>query len=527
MKIKIGHLITFLTLLSSCHVYDIVIQNGYIYDGSGGPAYKADVAIEEERIVRIDSSISQRSKHEIDATNLAVAPGFIDLHAHLSPITLYPAGSSAIMQGVTTALGGPDGGSPFPLRSYLDELQQKQLGLNVAYLIGHNTIRNHVMGPVDRTPSEQELEKMKALIEEAMLDGAFGMSTGLKYVPGSFADVEEIVALANIAAKYDGIYTSHLRDEGTELVEAVEEAIDIGRRAAIPVILTHHKVMGASNWGSSTQTLAMIDAANERGIQVSADQYPYTASHTSLRVVIPAWAFSHNDGNTFSSRCEDPTLRDSIRSGIINNLFNDRGGSDLSRIQFAKIEWKPSFVGKTLQDLLISEGIEPTLENAAEMIIDIQLHRGAMCIYHVMDQKDVDRIMQHEATMIASDGTISKIGSGHPHPRSYGTFPRVLGHYVRERAILDLPTAIRKMTDQPARALELTDRGQIRTGYWADITIFDPSTIKDLATFKEPHAYPEGIEYVIVNGTIVVNRGQLQDARGGKILRKIKAIHMN
>ena len=230
---------------------------------------------------------------------------------------------------------------------------------------------------------------------------------------------------------------------------------------------------------------------------------------------------------TFQARCQDPFVRDSIRTGIIKNLFNDRGGEDLKRIQFAKINWKPAFVGKTLHDLLSSEGIQPTLQNAADMIIEIQLHHGAMCIYHVMDQQDVDRIMQHKLTMIASDGAISQMGKGHPHPRSYGTFPRVLGHYVRERTVLDLSEAIHKMTGAPADALGLKDRGRLLIGHRADITIFDPQTVKDQATFQSPHAYPDGIEYVLVNGSISVDQGLLSKERNGQILRKIKAIHTN
>lgn len=527
MKINVWQISLCMFILSSCHVYDVVIQDGTIYDGDGGPPYAGDIAIKDQKIVRIDSAIRQKTRRKISAKNLVVAPGFIDLHAHLGPLALYPDAASAIMQGITTALGGPDGGSPFPLGEYLMDLEKKEPAINVAYLVGHNTIRNHVMGPIDSAPSVEEMETMKQLVREAMMSGAFGLSTGLKYLPGTFADLVEIVKLAEVAAQYGGIYTSHLRDEGTGLIAAVKEAIEIGRQAEVPIILTHHKVMGARNWGASSETLDLVDQAQKQGQLVLMDQYPYTASHTSLRVVIPSWSLSRKGEMDFLSRCADPYLRDSIRTGIIQNLFNDRGGEDLKRIQFAKIDWKPAFVGKTLHDLLVSEGIQPTLENAADMIIEIQLHQGAMCIYHVMHQGDVDRIMQHKQTMIASDGAISQMNKGHPHPRSYGTFPRVLGHYVRERAILDLPEAIRKMTSAPAEALRLQDRGRLLVGQQADITIFDPKTIKDQATFQSPHAYPEGIEYVLVNGHIALDNGHLSPDRNGQILRNIKAIHMN
>ncbi len=501
--------------------FDLIIRHGSICDGSGSLPWQGDLAIRDGRIVDIDTFIKGRARHLINARGLTVAPGFIDLHAHLAPLSLFPDAKSMLMQGVTTAIGGPDGGSPFPLATYLDSLRRHDLGINVGYLIGHNTIRNHVMGLINRSPTNVEMRTMKSMVQEAMQSGAFGLSTGLKYVPGSYASKDEVIELAKVASESGGIYTSHLRDEGVGLIDAVAEAIEIGHSANIPIVLTHHKVMGARNWGNSKQTLSMVDAAIEQGLRVMIDQYPYTASHTSLKVVIPAWAFSQEDGATFTSRCQVPRLRDSIRRGIIANLLNDRGGTDLRRIQFAKINWKPAFVGKTLHELLLAEGIKPTIEAGADMIIDIQLHRGALCIYHVIDGADVDRIMQHPATMIASDGTVSQFGRGHPHPRSYGTFPRVLGRYVRERALLTLPEAIRKMTAAPAEAIGLVDRGKLSKGNRADITIFDPDRILDLSTFEMPHAYPTGISYVIVNGKIAVDEGGYQAIGAGQVLRNI------
>ncbi|MDH3245839.1 MAG: D-aminoacylase [Saprospiraceae bacterium] len=512
-------LVTALILFQCTPAYDIIIRRGDVNDGLGGPSEILDIAIHDQKIVKIAPRIKAKADLEINAQGQVVCPGFIDLHAHLEPLALYPDAESHIRQGVTTALGGPDGGSPFPIQTYLDTLSMTGTGLNVGYLIGHNTVRNHVMGLVNRAPTQVELDSMGVLIGSSIDQGAFGMSTGLKYLPGTFGKTDEIIALARIAAAKGGIYTSHLREEGLGLLHAVEEAILIAEEARIPVVLTHHKVIGQPMWGASEKTLAMVDAARSRGLDVVMDQYPYTASHTGLRVIIPPWALE-GPRDQFAIRCEDPLLRDSIKRGIIFNIINDRGGNDLRRIQFAKIDWVPEMTGKTLHDLLEFRGIEPTVENGADMVIEIQLHRGANCIFHVMDDGDVERIMQHPFTMIASDGRLTQYGQGHPHPRAYGTFPRVLGHYVREKRILTLEEAIRKMTSLPAAVLGLTSRGVLSEGNWADITIFDPEVVKDQATFEDPHQYPLGINYVIINGTVAVAEGTFQDVKAGKVLKK-------
>jgi N-acyl-D-amino-acid deacylase len=506
--------------LCSCHpTYDILIRNATVYDGLGNAPGTGDIAIRNGYLTRIAPEIKGRASRIIDASGKAAAPGFIDLHAHIEPLALYPDAKSHVMQGVTTALGGPDGGSPFPLGSYLDSLAAMGIGMNVGYLFGHNTIRNHVMGLINRQPSEDELGKMKALVEQAMQEGAFGLSTGLKYLPGAFAETREVIELSKVAARHGGIYTSHLREEGLGLLEGVAEAIEIGRSAGLPVVLTHHKAIGQPMWGSSIKTLSMVDQARQEGLDVRIDQYPYTASHTGISVVIPAWALE-GGYESFRNRCQDMALRDSIKKGIIYNLINDRGGNDLRRIQFSRIDWKPDFLGKTLHDLVIGNGQDPTIENGAEMIIEIQLHRGANCIYHVIDSTDVIRIMQHPVTMIASDGRLTQYGEGHPHPRAYGTFPRVIGYYARELGVLSIPEAIRKMTSMPAETMGLQDRGILRDNYRADLVIFDPQTIIDKSTFTNPHQYPAGIEYVIINGRLAVDGGVFMDIRSGQVLKR-------
>ena len=507
-------------LLFGCQQeYDLIIKNGMVYDGSGNAPVQADVAVNKDRIVKTGNLSHAKAKREIDATGLAVSPGFIDMHAHLDPLLRLPSAESAIRQGVTTSLGGPDGSSPWPLGAYLDEADSIGMTMNVAFLIGHNTIRKNVMGLEDRAPTDKELTEMENQVGQGMKDGAFGLSTGLKYIPGAFSNVDEVIALAKVASKYGGIYTSHLREEGIGLLEAVHEAIQIGREANIPIVLTHHKAIGTKMWGASVKTLAMVDSARKIGIDVMMDQYPYNASYTGIGVLIPSW--SRAGGNDeFKKRLENPILRDSIKRGIVNNILYDRGGADLNRVQFALVNWKKDLEGRTLRDWLVERKMEPTVENGAELVIEAQLKGGANCVYFAMDDADVERIMKHPQTMIGSDGRLVAPGDGHPHPRWYGTFPRVLGVYVREKGVLTLENAIHKMTMMSADRLGLKDRGRIEENTFADLVVFNPKTVKDKSTFQDPHQYPEGIDYVIVNGKLAVDGGQFIDARSGMVLRK-------
>ncbi len=365
------------------------------------------------------------------------------MHAHIEPIFRIPDATNFLLQGVTTALGGPDGGSPWPFGVHLDTLETMELGMNVAYLVGHNTIRRQVMGMEDRAPTPEELASMKAYVKQAMEEGAFGISTGLKYLPGAFSKVDEVIELSKVAAARGGIYTSHLREEGLGLIEGVQEAITIGAKADIPIVLTHHKAMGVPMWGASVKTLSLVDSAREAGIDVMMDQYPYTASYTSLAVTIPAWAMDGGQ-KAFLMRVDDPILKDSILGGIEYNILNDRGGGDLRRIQLSRTPWDESLSGQTLHDWAEREGLEPNAVNGAKLILQAQLTGGGSAIYHIMDDEDVKRIMQHPMTMIASDGSLNNLGEGWAHPRWYGTFPRVLGHYSRDEGVIDLPTAIQK-----------------------------------------------------------------------------------
>jgi len=499
--------------------FDIIIEKGSVYDGSGKVPKFADIGIKDEVIVKIGDLSKAKANKRIDATNLSVAPGFIDIHAHLEPLVDLSDCESMLRQGVTTAIGGPDGSSPWPFDSYLKTLDSIGIGMNVGYLVGHNEVRRNIMKLDNRAPTENELKAMQNQISLAMDQGAFGISTGLKYLPGTFSKIDEVISLSKIAASKGGIYTSHLREEGLGLIDAVQEAITISEKATIPVILTHHKVVGKPMWGKSTETLAMVDSARNAGLNIKIDQYPYNASYTGIGILIPNWARAGGN-NAFKKRLENPKLRDSIKKGIVFNIINDRGGNDLDRVQFAKVEWQPDLEGKTLKFWCEQKGLTPTIENGAELVIEAQSNGGAACVFFAMNEEDIERIMQHPQTMIASDGRLVKPGIGHPHPRWYGTFPRVLGHYARDKKTITLATAIYKMTQLPAQSLGLKDRGIIKVGAKADIVVFNAVTVIDKATFQKPHQYPEGIPYVIVNGIITVDNGQFIAKKSGQILRK-------
>ena len=503
--------------------YDLLISGGTVIDGTGSPRYRADVAIAAGRIATvsrtpIDAALARR---RIDATGLIVSPGFIDLHAHIEPILDMPDAESHVRQGVTLALGGPDGGGASPMGPYLARVDQQKLGLNVAFLTGHNTIRRAVMGTANRAPTPAELDRMRMMVASAMGDGAFGLSTGLRYIPGFYSNTDEVVALAQVAADSGGFYTSHLREEAVGLFEGVAEALEIGRRAHIPIVLTHHKAVGQRMWGKSTVTLAMVDSARRAGTDVMIDQYPFTASHTGIDILMPPWAMAGGD-SALKRRLADPVLNDSIEKDVIFALINDRGGGDLKRVQFSRVTWDSTLNGKTLYDLVTRLNIEPTIENAAPVVIDVVLRGGARTIFHIIDEGDVKRIMAHPQTMIASDGRLNRLGEAVPHPRAYGTFPRVLGRYVREEKVLTLEQAVRKMTSMPAMRMGLTDRGCLREGCAADVTIFSAERVRDVGTFTDPHHYPEGIPWVIVNGVPVVANGTFTTARPGVVLKRKK-----
>ena len=532
MKLKIYlkkiSLVFITLLLVNCQnsiPYDLIIKNGLVYDGTQNPPQTQDIAIKADKIVGLGDFSEADALQILNAAGAAVAPGFIDTHTHLDPLDNLLALSnseSQLRQGVTTSIGGPDGrGVPlkYGFAAFLDTLSQVGVGINMGFMTGHNKIRKKIMQLENRVPTKKELDRMIAMADQAMDEGAFGLSTGLKYLPGNFAKIDEVIALSRVVANKGGVYSTHLRDEGIAIMPAIEETIEIGKKANIPIILTHHKVIGKPMWGKSDLTLARVDKARNNGVNILLDQYPYAASHTGLSVLIPAWARAGGQ-EKFIERLSNPESYAKIKAEIIFNILNDRGGEDLNRIQFARVKWQPNLEGKTLKDWIVMEGKKPTIENGAEYVIKGQRNGGASCIYHAMEEKDVEKIMQHPLTIIASDGRLSSPGIGHPHPRAYGTFPRVLGKYVRENKLLSLQEAIYKMTLFPAKTYGIENRGQLKKGLKADLVIFDPNTIIDKATFIQPHQYPVGISHVLVNGKWSIKNGEFLNKMNGVILRK-------
>ncbi|MCH1417202.1 MAG: D-aminoacylase [Flavobacteriaceae bacterium] len=524
-KISLGFITLLLVNCQNSIPFDLIIKNGLVYDGTQNPPQRQDIAIKADKIVGLGNFSEADALQILDAAGAAVAPGFIDTHTHLDPLDNLLALSnseSQLRQGVTTSIGGPDGrGVPlqYGFAAFLDTLSQVGVGINMGFMAGHNKIRKKIMQLENRAPTKKELDRMIAMADQAMDEGAFGLSTGLKYLPGNFAKIDEVIALSRVVANKGGVYSTHLRDEGIAIMPAIEETIEIGKKANIPIILTHHKVIGKPMWGKSYVTLARVDKARNDGVNILLDQYPYAASHTGLSVLIPAWARAGGQ-EKFIERLSNPESYAKIKAEIIFNILNDRGGEDLNRIQFARVKWQPDLEGKTLKEWIVMEGKKPTIENGAEYVIKGQRNGGASCIYHAMEEKDVEKIMQHPLTMIASDGRLSSPGIGHPHPRAYGTFPRVLGKYVREKKLLSLQEAIYKMTLFPAKTYGIENRGQLKKGLKADLVIFDPNTIIDKATFIQPHQYPVGISHVLVNGKWSIKNGEFLNKMNGVVLRK-------
>ena len=508
-------------LLISCAApnYDIIIKNGQVADGAGGELFQANIYIREGKIISVGDQPNAVAPQILDATGLIIAPGFIDMHTHSerkSP--KIPSVENYLQQGVTTMVGGNCGSSPLPIIDFIAKTEAIGIGPNLALLVGHNTVRKEVMGTENRLATETELEEMQSLIQSAMDEGAFGLSTGLKYIPGAYSNTTEVVALASTVSKNGGFYATHMREEGIGLLESVQEAIDIGRRSDLPVQISHHKAVGKSTWGKSKKTLELVDLARTEGIDVTVDQYPYTATSTTLTVVFPAWSLA-GGMEKLKERLNDPIQRKKVKDGIVWNIVYDRGGGDPASIVIANYPTNTDYNGMNLAQITELKGKPPTPENAAEVLMNLVYAGGGSGIYHCLNEEDVKRIMAHPFVMHASDGSTIEFGKAQPHPRSYGTYPRVLSRYVREQGIISLPESIRKMTKLPADVLGLKDRGQIKNNFWADLVVFNPNTIIDNATWENPHQYPSGISWVIVNVKIAVDHGTWTDSLPGKVLK--------
>jgi len=474
---------------------DILIKNAVVADGTGKPAFKADVGIAAGRIAVIAKGIEQEAKRTIQADGLHLAPGFIDAHTH-SDLTLL-------------------------VDQYLERLRHPGLALNVVALVGHNTVRGSVLGYDDVQPDLQQQAEMEHLVAEAMEQGARGLSTGLFYPPGFYAQTEEVIGLARVAARYDGIYASHIRSESDGLLEAVAEAIEIGEQAEVRVEIAHLKLEGYRNWGRVNQLIAMLEEAQSRGVRLGCDQYPYHASSTWLAAMLPYWA-QVGGAKAVAERLSNPDVRAQLRKDWEENRaeWEERGGiRDWTDIVVSECHARLDVLGKSIAEIAAAEGKDP-LETAFDLIVVSEGQVG--CVWFDQSEENVRTLMRHPMVAVGSDGSSMSphgiLGQRRPHPRSYGTFPRVLGRYVREEKVLSLEEAVRKMTSLTAERFGLTDRGVIREGAWADLVLFDAQTVADRATFTDPHQYPVGIPYVIVNGVVVIDDGEHTGALPGQVL---------
>jgi dihydroorotase/N-acyl-D-amino-acid deacylase len=508
--------------------YDLLIENARVVDGTGSPWFRADVGIRGDTIAAIAPAIEAPAGRTIDARGLVVAPGFIDLHVHafsgagpvpaVLPITEVPTAENYLRQGVTTLIAGPDGFSPVTLRPIFDRLRAHGITPNLGSFIGHGSIRSEVMGGANRAPTAAELGRMRELVRRAMGDGAFGLSTGLFYVPATYGTTDEVVQLARVAGGMGGIHISHIRNEAAGLLASVRETIQIGEQGGLPTQITHHKAVGKGAWGKTVETLRLVDEARERGVDATLDVYPYTASATAIQsALLPSWALE-GTADDIRTRLRDPVTRRRILLETIQIILEDRGGGDPRNILLSTCEWNPSLAGKRLDEVAAGRGLSPSLEHSAETALWLVENGGCGGIYFAIDEADIQRVLAHPASMVASDGQVVVFGRANPHPRSYGTFARVLGRYVRELRVLQLEDAVRKMTGFPAQRIGLTDRGLVRVGMKADLAIFDPATVRDVATFERPHQYAEGVRTVIINGQVALDDGKVTAVRPGRIL---------
>ena len=537
-------------LAAAVNPYDVIVRNGHIVDGTGSPWYSADLGIRDGKIAAIGRLEGAAAKHTIDARGMVVAPGFIDMLGQ-SEVTILvnPHLPSKIFQGITTEITG-EGGSIAPLNDaivkadrvswehygvqptwrnfadYFARLRKQGMGINLASYVGATQVRRMVLGDDNRAPNPAELERMTALVRDAMGQGAIGLSTSLQYAPAPYAKTEELIALAAEASKAGGIYASHIRDEGDAILDALDEAFRIGREARIPVEIWHLKAAGKANWGRMPQIVARIQAARDSGLDVAADTYAYPASFNTFSAVIPPWAHDGGDQKLIE-RLKNPALRERIRKELLtpstewNNEWLQVEGPQsfiLSAVQNPKLM---PLQGKTIAEIARLWNKDP-IDTVFDILIEDQAF--TMVGMFTMSEPDVALALRQPWVSICNDSqgtaTDGVLGREHPHPRAWGTFPRILRKYVREEKLLTLEDAIRKFTALPAQRMHFADRGVLKAGMWADIVIFDPGTIRDLATFEQPNQPSEGMRFVLVNGVAVIDEGKMTNALPGKVLRR-------
>jgi len=507
---------------------DILIRNARVVDGTGSPWFLSDVAVTDGRISAMGRNLTVDAAATIDAGGRVLAPGFIDVHTHVESGTSreglidLPRADNFLLDGVTTIITGNCGGSEIDVAAYANSLAG--LGINVATLIGHNSVRREVVGLDDRAPTNDEMTLMKAIVDKAMRDGAVGLSTGLLYVPGTYAETSEVVELAKVAAGYGGVYATHMREQGAMLHESVTEAVTIGREANLPVQISHLKVKGRTRWGTIGSVIELIESFRREGVDVVVDAYPYERASTNLGVNLPRWAVAGSVAD-IAGRIEDLETNQRIVVGM-KDMLEDGGYPDYSFATVARFVPNESYNGLTITEInKLREG-SPDIDGEITTILDMMVEggqagvsQGASMIYHYMSEQDVDTIFRYPNAAVASDGGVINYGSGNPHPRSYGTNARILANYVRARNVMTLEDAVRRMTSLPARTFSFHDRGIVRPGFVADLVLFDPDRVQDKATFENPHQYTEGFDYVVVNGELAVAGGKPTDLRAGAFVK--------
>lgn len=493
---------------------DILIRNGRIVDGTGNSWYYGDVAVKNGKIIAVGKLNGYTAAKTIDAQKMIVAPGFIDVHGHVEKgIFENPTADNYIYDGVTTIITGNCGSSAADLQRFFTRVDSLRPGINIASLVGHNTVRMAVMHRDNRAPTPAEQLQMDSLVAKAMHDGAVGFSTGLIYIPGTFSKTDEVVALAKSAAQYNGVYTSHIRNEENTVTDAVNEAINIGKQANMPVEISHFKVSSKANWGRAPEILNLVKQARSEGWDVTIDQYPYTASSTNLGVRLPDWALAGGQ-DSINARLHNPALRAQIKKEMLEQLHSYKY-KNFSYCVVANYPADTSYNGKSITEINKLMGRKGNAKNEAETIMDMVEKGGAQMVYHGMNEEDVRYIMQYPFCMVGADAGVPVPGKGMPHPRAYGTNARILGRYVREAHLVPLEEAIRRMTSLAAQKFQLKNRGLLRAGMAADIVIFNDQTIIDNATFNAPHQYSTGMQYVLVNGQLELENGRHTGTRSG------------